>query len=148
MFQTVSWFSMVVIKFNEPDKIITTKIAEDKTNSYEIIALVDLNEPKNAYFELALQPANKTYKNIKKLVYRFVCIVQPLRKNCYRLAQHYEAEPEHRRSGQHNYLLVVVVIVVIVMVVGCDCGVVLAVHSLALLFFPVRKVTCSPLGLA
>jgi hypothetical protein len=47
------------VKFNDPDKIITTKIADDKINSYEIIALVDLNDPKNAYFELALQPDNK-----------------------------------------------------------------------------------------
>jgi hypothetical protein len=47
------------VKFNDPDKIITTKIAEDKINSYDIIALVDLNDPKKAYFELALQPDNK-----------------------------------------------------------------------------------------
>lgn len=59
MFQTASWFSIVVEKFKEPDKIIITKIAEDKINSYEIIALVDLNEPKKAYLELADQPDNK-----------------------------------------------------------------------------------------
>lgn len=29
--------------------MIITKIAEDRTNSYEIIALVDLKDPKNAY---------------------------------------------------------------------------------------------------
>jgi len=28
-----SWFSIVAVKFNEPDKIITTKIADDKINS-------------------------------------------------------------------------------------------------------------------
>ena len=60
MFQIASWFSIVVVKFSEPDITITTKIAEDKINSYEIIALVDLNEPKNAYFELAAQPDKST----------------------------------------------------------------------------------------
>ena len=59
MFQIASWFSIVAVKFNDPDKTITTKIADDKINSYEIIALVDLNDPKNAYFELELQPDNK-----------------------------------------------------------------------------------------
>jgi len=47
------------VKFNEPDKIITTNIADDKINSYEIIALVDLKDPRKAYFELALHPDNK-----------------------------------------------------------------------------------------
>ena len=65
MFQIASWFSIVVVKFKEPDKIITTKIADDKINSYEIIALVDLNDPKKAYFELALQPDNKIDKKYK-----------------------------------------------------------------------------------
>jgi hypothetical protein len=35
-------------------------MAELKINSYDIIAAVDLKDPKNAYLELADQPANKT----------------------------------------------------------------------------------------
>ena len=54
-----SWFSIVAVKFKDPDKMITTNIAEDNTNSYEIMALVDLRDPKKAYFEFALQPDSK-----------------------------------------------------------------------------------------
>ena len=35
-------------------------IAELKINSYDIIAAVDLKDPKKAYFELADHPANNT----------------------------------------------------------------------------------------
>ena len=35
-------------------------IAELKINSYDIIAAVDLRDPKKAYFEFADQPANNT----------------------------------------------------------------------------------------
>lgn len=64
---------MVDVKLSDPDKIITTKIADDKINSYDIIALVDLNDPKNAYFEFALQPDSKINKNIKAKIY-FGCV--------------------------------------------------------------------------
>jgi hypothetical protein len=48
------------VKFNDPVNNIIINIAELNINSYEIIAAVDLNEPKNAYLELADQPANNT----------------------------------------------------------------------------------------
>jgi hypothetical protein len=47
----------MVVKLNDPVNIIIIKIAELKINSYEIIAAVDLKEPKKAYLELADQPA-------------------------------------------------------------------------------------------
>ena len=58
--QTDCWCSIMLVKFNEPVIIITINIAELSTSSYEIIAAVDLKEPKNAYFEFADHPANKT----------------------------------------------------------------------------------------
>ena len=51
---------MIVVKFKEPVNKIIISTAELKINSYEIIAAVDLSEPKNAYLELADQPANNT----------------------------------------------------------------------------------------
>ena len=49
---------MIVVKFKEPVNKIIISTAELKINSYEIIAAVDLSEPKKAYLELADQPAN------------------------------------------------------------------------------------------
>ena len=48
---------MIVVKFKEPVNKIIISTAELKINSYEIIAAVDLREPKKAYLEFADQPA-------------------------------------------------------------------------------------------
>lgn len=58
--QIASWYSIILIKLNDPVSKITVRMAELKINSYEIICAVDRNDPRNAYFELADQPANNT----------------------------------------------------------------------------------------
>jgi len=46
------WSSIILEKLNVPVKNITINIEELKTNSYEIIAALLLNEPKKAYLAL------------------------------------------------------------------------------------------------
>lgn len=58
--QIACWYSIIVVKFNEPVNNIIISIAELRISSYDITAADDLIEPKKAYLELADQPANNT----------------------------------------------------------------------------------------
>ena len=61
------------------------KIAELKINSQDIIAEVDRNDPKNAYFEFADHPANNTPytpKEDKAKVYNIPKLKSDITKPC------------------------------------------------------------------
>jgi len=59
IYQTLCWVSIIFIKLNDPFTKITVNTALLNINSYLIICAVLRKDPKKAYLELALHPANK-----------------------------------------------------------------------------------------
>jgi hypothetical protein len=59
-YQISDCFSIISIKFKEPEQRITASTVKPKETSYEIICAADLKAPNKAYLELLAQPPNKT----------------------------------------------------------------------------------------